>query len=135
MLSSHAIPGLRYIADGASPLRTEPHVEQSFVALEPDESKYKNYLKPRNHVTSELRMPFWETSELEALQAKRYEGKVTCEEVGQSDLCSPQCAGMGTHHHVAHDVCTNSCICSSQRMPSGRQVDWRRCGPGALRER
>lgn len=80
------VPGLRYIADGAGPLLPEPHIEQSLVAHYPDESKYKQYLMPVGHLSGPLWMPFWEPSELEALRAKRFEGKVTHVEVGPFHL-------------------------------------------------
>ena len=83
-----AHPGLRYIADGASPLMTRPRVEQSFVAHSPDESKYREYMKPDDHLPGPLWMPLWETHELEALRVKRFEKKVTHEKVGQLNLCS-----------------------------------------------
>ena len=81
MLDSQAIPGLRYIADGASPIVTDPKVEQSLVAHSPDDSKYKEYLKPPGHGKGPLWMPFWEPHELEALRAKRFAEKVTSAEV------------------------------------------------------
>ena len=81
VLASQAIPGLRYIADGASPLLAAPKVEQSFVAHSPDRSKYKEYMKPPKHLASPLWMPFWELDELETLRAKRFEGTVTHEKV------------------------------------------------------
>ena len=55
------------------------------MAHSPDESKYNEYLKPIGHLTGPLWMPFWEPSELEALRAKLFEGKVTHMEVGPFD--------------------------------------------------
>ena len=83
MLGSRVVPGLRYIADGAPPVVTQPEVEQSLVAHSPDESKYKEYLKPPGHLPSPLWMPSWEPHELEALRAKRFAQKVTPVEVGR----------------------------------------------------
>ena len=47
----------------------------------PDDSKYKQYLKPPGH-DGPLWMPFWEPHELEALRAKHFEEKVSSVEVG-----------------------------------------------------
>lgn len=82
LLQCQAIPGLRYIADGATPLIDEPDLEQSFVAHSPDELKYKDYLKPEGHLAGPLWMPFWELAEMEALRAKHYSERVTSQEVG-----------------------------------------------------
>ena len=81
VLKPGGFPGLRYIADGTSPLKNAPAVEQSFVAHSPEESKYMDYLKPPNHLPFELWMPLWELHEMEALRARCFEGKVTREEV------------------------------------------------------
>ena len=82
VMQSGSIPGLRYIADGTSPLVPKPNVEQSLVAHSPDDSKYKEYLKPPGHESGPLWMPFWELEELEALRAKRFAEVVTHEQVG-----------------------------------------------------
>ena len=81
VLESYAVPGLRYIVDGTSPLVPDPSVEQSLVAHSPDVSKYKEYLKPPGHSASPLWMPCWEPHELEALRAKVFSQKVTHAEV------------------------------------------------------
>ena len=78
--SESIIPGVRYIADGASALLTELVVDQSFTAHAPDDSKYNEYLKPEGHVAAPLWMPFWEMHELEALRVKRVQN-VTHEKV------------------------------------------------------
>ena len=72
MLEAQALPGLRYIADGAAPIATDPSVEQSLVALSPDVCKYKEFLKAHRHANAPLWMPIWEPEELEALRAKRF---------------------------------------------------------------
>jgi hypothetical protein len=82
VMQSCAVPGLRYIADGAAPLVPKPWVEQSLVAHSPDDSKYKEYLKPRGHEKGPLWMPFWEPDELEALRAKHFAKEVSSVEVG-----------------------------------------------------
>ena len=84
MLAGTAVPGLRYIADGASPLLDEVQAEQSLVTHSPDEDKYSEYLKPPGHAPAPLWMPFWELPELEALRAKRFAEKVTHVKVGDS---------------------------------------------------
>ena len=86
MLAIQAVPGLRYIADGAPPIVTDPMVEQSLVAHYPDDSKYKQYLKPPGQSASPLWMPIWEPHELVALRARRYAKKVTAVEVGHCVL-------------------------------------------------
>ena len=83
MLGARALPGLRYIADGAAPIVTDPSVEQSLVAHSPDVRKYKEYLKPPGHLASPLWMPVWELHELEALRAKLFAKEVTREQVGR----------------------------------------------------
>ena len=87
MLGHPGAQSCRYIADGVSPVVTEPEAEQSLVAHYPDESKYKQYLKPRGHVGGPLWMPFWEPEELEALRAKHFAEKVSSAEVGHP-VCS-----------------------------------------------
>ncbi|CAK0731510.1 hypothetical protein CVIRNUC_000004 [Coccomyxa viridis] len=83
VMQSCAVPGLRYIADGAAPLVPKPWVEQSLVAHSPDDSKYKEYLKPRGHEKGPLWMPFWEPDELEALRAKHFAKEVSSVEMQQ----------------------------------------------------
>ncbi len=78
---------MRYIADGISPVVPNPGVQQSLVAHSPDDSKYKEYLKPPGHESGPLWMPFWELGELEALRAKRFAEKVTHAEVGLRPAC------------------------------------------------
>ncbi len=51
----------------------------------PDDSKYKQYLKPPGH-DRPLWMPFWEPHELEALQVKDFAEKVSSVEVGHPVL-------------------------------------------------
>ena len=62
----------------------KPWTEQSLVAHYPDESKFKQYLKPPGHLCGPLWMPFWEPHELEALRAKHFADKVSSAEVGHS---------------------------------------------------
>ena len=87
VLGARDVPGLRYIADGAAPIVTDPKVEQSLVAHSPDVSKYKEYLKPPGHSASPLWMPVWELHELEALRAKLFAKEVTREQVGRCLAC------------------------------------------------
>ena len=101
VMQSCAVPGLRYIADGSSPLVPDPMAEQSLVAHSPNVSKYKEYLKPPGHSASPLWMPFWEPHELEALRAKRYAKKVTAVEVG---------------HCVLSQKSTRLCVDRSRRL-------------------
>ncbi|CAK0748564.1 hypothetical protein CVIRNUC_001842 [Coccomyxa viridis] len=54
----------------------------SHVAHYPDDSKYKQYLKPPGH-DRPLWMPFWEPHELEALQVKDFAEKVSSVELQQ----------------------------------------------------
>ena len=86
-MAPNAAPGMRYIADGISPVVPNPGVQQSLVAHSPDDSKYKEYLKPPGHESGPLWMPFWELGELEALRAKRFAEKVTHAEVGLRPAC------------------------------------------------
>ena len=75
-------PGpVRYIADGTSPLLDAPVVEQSFVAHSPDRSKFKEYLKPKGHLTAPVYMPHWDMEELEILRAGLYSQSITPEQV------------------------------------------------------
>lgn len=83
--------GLKYIADGVSPIYYKLAAQQSIVAHSPDVERYKEFMKQEGHSPYPFWMPIWNCDELEELRSRRYPeidhqlvGKALCLHVSKS---------------------------------------------------